>query len=129
MDDFEEVAIKEVVHVHLGPLVEIAHLPMSDLISQAVLWEIKEGIGRIPTVYWVENAPPVAFSLSGFRDLPIIISATLAPVVRKIASILTDDRLEGLREGLLESSLLKVVAQIALTQGGSDFAVRSFIHS
>lgn len=131
MDDFEVMADEESIKATMGKKVLFSRLdrtlktPMNFFLD-----EVEQQISSTFTVYWVENGPPEVFCLRGEARTLIVFSERYLELVGFARHLMVDSYFSpGIRMEMAERTCLKLIAELALRQGDSEFAVLAFLKS
>ena len=129
MDDFEKIALKEMLRLELGDNAHFYEYKQKNRAPMTfVMDEVKRQIGDIFSVYWVEGGHPEVFCLNGFSKTPIVFNTRYLSLSVFIRQLLVSEHFENISD-IAESIALQLVAELALRKGDPDLAVLAFIKS
>src|SRR3954451_5631515 len=118
MSSFSELAADEALRASLGKLATFRRYDRQNRTPMNfVLDEVERQIGKVFSVYWVDNGPPDVFCLPGLQPAPVVFNARyliLAAALRRLISSPTSGEL--LVDNANRLSLL-LIAELALHYG------------
>ena len=126
----DERAIEELLRSELGKTAEFWRYPRDTRTPMNfVLDEAERQIDRKFCLYWVEGGSPEVFCLPGLSPSPVVFSTRYLSLTAFIRKLFTFPAEKDLLAEIAKQTLLKVMAELALHRGDTDFAVLAFTKS
>ena len=97
--------------------------PMSFVLSYA-----QQDVAARIDLYWVEGGIPELFCMQGFESKPIVYNTRYIELSYLVRGLFRDG-LDEVREELVERTLLRVMAELAVRYGDTEWAIRAFLQS
>jgi hypothetical protein len=131
MASFQEVAIEEILRSELGKAAKFERYDRKPRSPMNLVLDVAEReIGPRFTVYWVDDGPPDVFSLPGLAPSPVVFSTRHLSLTAFARRLFVD--IGPVNEDLVdvaERTALRLMAEMALRRGDSDYAVLAFVRS
>lgn len=129
MDDFAAI-IEDLIRSQVGKAAKfkvydrLVRNPMNFVLEEAERQSSKKFI-----VYWVEGGIPENFSLRGEEPIPVVFNRRFVEIASFIRNIITVNVSRNIRLELSERLCLRLMAELSLSYGDSEFAILAFVKS
>jgi hypothetical protein len=94
-----------------------------------VLDEVERQIGACFSVYWVDDGSPEIFCLPDLAPAAVAFSTSYLSITAFLRKLFVNPYAQDIIVDVSERSCLKLMAELALRKGDSDYAVLAFVKS